>query len=462
MVINLRHKILFISRYVEPHPIGGNRNVFLQAKALKDEFGVDVEILTWPLNDLWTGPIPDQSAQVPALKVVRDGLIYHVFTASLEWNEIAGGNVIGEHAWEEAVVYGMKLLQSIKPDIVHLQHRHGLWWLLDSAQRLGIPTVYSNHDWGLACMRTVLVMGDKTLCDGRVAVDKCAQCIVSGRGSLGRVNETLVQTHAGQQTVALLERTPLRQILRQRGIVRHSAQQRAAINYARATRLLSKLDRCFTPSEFGRQFFTQLGVNPDRVSVMPWYHDPVNIDKTLQTDQPFTMTYIGRVSPEKGVHLIFAALESIHDVPPIQLRVAGTNDSPYCRALQAKYPEHVGNHAVQWLGWSKVEPLFNSTDVTVIPSVWIDNTPLSLIEALSYRVPVVATRIPPIEDLVTDGQNAFLADYLSVDSLAGAMRRAESKKSLIRAGALHFPPILTLNAYMSAIVNTYQNICRAD
>ena len=455
-------KILFISRFVEPHPIGGNRNVFLQEKSLQDDFGLDVEILTWPLNDLWTGPMPDKLAQVPALKVVREGLTYHVFTAPLAWNEIAGGNVIEEVAWEAAVAYGMKLLQSIKPDIVHLQHRHGLWWLLDSAQRLGIPTVYSNHDWGLGCMRTVLVMGDNALCDGQVAVEKCAQCIVKGRGFIGRANETLVQTRAGQQLVTLLERTPLRQTLRQSGMVRHSAQQRTAINYARASRLLSKLQHCFTPSEFGRQFFTQLGVKPGQITVLPWYHDPVHINKSLQADHPFTITYIGRVSPEKGVHLIFAALESVHGVPPIHLRIAGANDSTYCRDLQAKYSKHVGSHTVQWLGWSNVEPLFNSTDVTIIYSVWIDNTPLSLIEALSYRVPVIATRIPPIEDLVTDGENAFLADYLSVDSLADAIRRAESKKSLIRDDALHFPPVLSLKAYMSAVVNTYQKICGAD
>ena len=241
----------------------------------------------------------------------------------------------------------------------------------------------------------------------------------------------------------------------------HLAQQRTAINYARAKRLLTKLQHCFTPSEFGRQFFTQLGVQSDRVSVMPWYHDPVSINKTVQDDQPFTITYIGRVSPEKGVHLIFAALESVHGVPPVQIRIAGANDSEYCRTLKAKYPNYVGIHAVQWMDWSEVEPLLNSTDVTIIPSVWIDNTPLSLIEALTYRVPVIATRIPPIEDLVTDDLNAFLVDYLSVDSLADAICRAESKKFHIRADALYFPPVLALNAYMSSVVNIYQKICEA-
>lgn len=458
---NSRLKVLMVSRYVEPKPIGSNRNVFLQAKSLQENFGVDIEILTWPLNDLWTGPVPDQIAQVPALKVVREGLTYHVFKAPLEWNEIAGGNVISEAAWEAAVAYGLQLLKSLKPDIVHLQHRHGLWWLLDSAQRLGIPTAYTNHDWGMACMRTILVMGDNALCDGQVAVDKCARCIVSGRSSVGRANEALVQSNAGQQVVAVLERTPIRQALRQRGIVRHPAQQRVAMNYARATRVLSKLSHCFTPSEFGRQFFTHLGSHPDRVTVMPWYHDPVVINKTLQADQPFTMTYIGRVSPEKGIHLIFAALEEVHGVQPIQLRIAGANDSAYCKALKEKYPERVGSHTVQWLGWSAIEPLFNSTDVIIIPSVWIDNTPLSLIEALSYRVPVIATRIPPIVELVTENENAFLADYMSVESLADAIRRAVAKRADIRADALHFPTVMTLEEYVTSVFNVYQTIYKA-
>lgn len=452
-------KVLFISRYVEPHPVGGNRNVYLQAKSLQDDFGVDVEILTWPLNDLWTGPVPDQVAQVPALKVVRAGLTYHVFTAPPEWNETAGGNVIKESAWEAAVAYGMRLLQSITPDIVHLQHRHGLWWLLESAQRLGIPAAYSNHDWGLACMRTVLVMGNGDLCDGQVAVDKCAKCIVSGRKGIGRFNEALVEYKWGQILVSTLERTPLRQGLRQRGIVRKPAQQRTAINLGRATGVLKNLKHCFTPSEFGRQFFTQLGVQADRVTVMPWYQDLVSISKTLKPDQPFTITYIGRVSPEKGVHLIFSALENVCDVQPMQLRITGANDSPYCQALKEKYSKHVGKHNVEWLGWSKVEPLFNSTDVTIIPSVWIDNTPLSLIEALSYRVPVIATRIPPVEELVIEGQNAFLFDYLSVESLAAAIRRAESKKSVIRTDTLVFPPVITLNDYLLSVVSVYQKIC---
>lgn len=454
-------KIVFASRYVDPFLVGGNKNVYLQAKSLKDDFEIDIEILTWPANEHWSGPMPKDTAIVPALKVNREGLVYHVFTAPTDWDAVAGGNVISNADWQAAVDYGMELLRRLQPDIVHLQHRHGLWWLLESAQRLGIHTVYSNHDWGLACLRTILVMGDGSLCNGMVAPNKCAQCVKKGRGFVGMMNEALVESSAGEVLVELFDRTPFREILRKRGIVRQSALKRATTNLDRATRVVSQLSHCFTPSQFGKQFFSQLGVKSERITVLPWYHNPIDINKTVTADQPFTITYIGRVSPEKGVHLIFDALENVKNVEPLQLRIAGANDTVYCSALRTKYPQRVGIHDVIWLGWSAVEPLYTSTDVTIIPSILIDNTPLSLIEAFAYRVPVIATRVPPIEELITDGANGFLAEYMSVDSLSDAIRRAIAKKVDIRSGTIKFPPIMTLRNYMAHVVGKYREIVQA-
>lgn len=194
---------------------------------------------------------------------------------------------------------------------------------------------------------------------------------------------------------------------------------------------------------------------------MPWYHDLVKIEKSIIPEQLFTITYIGRVSPEKGIHLIFDALEKIHDAGPMQLRIAGTNTSKYCTELKAKYPSKVGGTIVEWLGWVEVEPLLNSTDVVIIPSVWIDNTPLSLVEALSYQVPVIATRVPPIEDLVIDNKNGYLAEFMSVSSLTDAIRCAVSQKDHIRSGQIEFPQIKTVKEYMQVVVDTYQSIFRS-
>lgn len=451
-------RVLMISRHVDPFSPGGNKNILRQVKSLRKDFGVDVEILTWPKDDVWLGPLPPTDVELPPLKIERDELVYNVFTAPNEWNESAGGNVISEKEWNNAVNYGIKLLEYLKPTIVHLQHRHGLWWILESAQKLGLPTVYSNHDWGMVCMRTVLVMGNKSLCDGIISPLKCAKCVVNGRGIIGWANEIVVRSSLGRKMVNKIYYSQLLGNLSDHGIVFNSAIQRANLNHSRATQVLTKLNHFFTPSTFGKNLFTQFGINPERITMLPWPYDPIILKEASKLKGSFTITYIGRVSPDKGVDLIFKAMESLEDLDPIVLRICGANDFAYCRSLKSKYPKKVGRHVVEWFSWIEVEPLYNSTDISIIPSLWMDNTPLTLIEALAYKVPMVATRIPTIEEFVTDNKNSFLAEYRSIQSLADAIRRAYNKKVEIREGDIQFPQVNSSIEYMSKVMEVYKTI----
>jgi glycosyltransferase involved in cell wall biosynthesis len=192
---------------------------------------------------------------------------------------------------------------------------------------------------------------------------------------------------------------------------------------------------------------------------LPWYFNGrvgIPVDKS---SQPFTLTYIGRVAPEKGVHQIFEALEMLTDLDPLTIRIAGAIDSGFARNLQNKYPRTIkGIHTVEWLGWSDVSSLFCSTDVSLIPSQHIDNTPLSLIESFAHSVPVVATRIPTIIELVHEGETGYLFDFDSAPSLAKAIRRAYAKKISIRGGTAKYPKILTLEDYLTCVVAKYRTL----
>lgn len=453
-------KVLFASRYVDPIDPRANRNIVRQGRVLQDEFGIDLEILTWPQNDLWAGPLPDQVPTIAPLKVQREGLTYSVMLGHASWNEVAGGNVISEKAWEAAVSYGMNLLADKKPDIFHLHHRFGFWWLLESAQRLGIPTVYSNYDWGMACLRTVLVNGDGDLCDGVVKPDKCAACIKTGRTRLvGRLNEALAETWIGEKILTLLDQSSVTgEKFRAYGAVSKPLLQRTVTNQARVWSTIQGLGHCVTPSEFGKRFFQQFGIAEQKVTVLPWYHDPVPVEPLRSSSaEPFTITFIGRVSPDKGVHLIFEALERLDEIPAVLLRVAGANESEYCTQLQSKYSQFVGKHRVEWQGWSPIDALLRTTDVAIIPSTLMDNTPLTLIEAMAYRVPVIATEIPTITGLLTKDV-AYLAEYNSVESLSRAIKDAVSDQELIRSGRIEFPKIPTAHEYGEQLVGIYSSL----
>ncbi len=456
-------KILFASRYVDPAPIGSNKNVYLQACGLAEKPGIDVSILTWPDRDHWGGTMPLGLLPEVPLLCRRGGIDYHLFTAPESWNEMAGGDSLGEREWEDAVAYGMGLLLKLKPDIFHLQHRHGFWWLLDSAQRLGIKTVYSNHDWGIGCIRTILLTGAHEICDGIVEPKKCTQCVKVGRGLVGKVIEKLVEFKNFEKRLASFEGTSLGDSLKKRGLVRQPAALRVNRNYERAKRVLSKLDCCFTPSLFGKEFFCQFGLPKNSVSVLPWYFNESLSVPTDKSNQPFTMTYIGRISPEKGVLQIFEALETITDHYPVTLRIAGAVDTAFARKIQHKYPSTInGIHTIEWLGWCDTSPLYGSTDVSIIPSQHLDNTPLTLIDSLAHSVPVIATRIPTIEELVQEGETGYLFDFNSIHSLADAIQHAYVNKANIRRRIAKFPKMLSLEDYLSCLVAKYRSLLSDD
>lgn len=105
--------------------------------------------------------------------------------------------------------------------------------------------------------------------------------------------------------------------------------------------------------------------------------------------------------------------------------VAGAGELlDYCKERSAKE-----NLPVTYLGWREdVETVLAASDLVLLTS---DNegTPLSLIQAGMASLPVVATNVGSISEIVLEGETGFLAD-LSATSLADSVIRLDSSKSL--------------------------------
>jgi glycosyltransferase involved in cell wall biosynthesis len=452
-------KILIVSRYVDPHAVGSNRNVYLQAKALSKVFNVPIEILTWPLNDHWSGPIPSQKGANGIIRLERSGLIYNVFDLCVEFNSINGGNIIDDQIWRRAVDIGKSILTRFSPIIVHLHHRHGMDWILQSAQEMGIPTVYSNHDWGLACMRTSLTHGDNSICNGIVGVEKCSKCIKSSRTSLiGRLNEFIVSNKLGRYSMKLCMCVPvLKRFLTVRNAVRLDSHTRSSINYSRSTRIISNLSHCITPSNFGKSFFMQFGLDDERITVLPWYSNlSVSQFKPIKNAN-INLVFMGRVSPEKGVDIVFEALRLLDFEFSINFIVCGANDSFYCEELKRTYGDFLGSHQIQWIDWADVSEVLPSADIVVLPSRVMDNTPLTLIESLSLNIPVIIPDLPSMTDLVQDGINGYIFEHGSHISLSKVINRAVVHvRSANRK--LFANNVMSLNEYTAEVLKVYKKI----
>jgi glycosyltransferase involved in cell wall biosynthesis len=93
---------------------------------------------------------------------------------------------------------------------------------------------------------------------------------------------------------------------------------------------------------------------------------------------------------------------------------------------------------------SRAAGVYAGLDVLVVPSLWLENSPLVIHEAFLAGIPVVGARIGGIADLITDGTNGRLYDPRSVDELAGVLESIIGNRAQLAAWAAALPSVKSI------------------
>ncbi|MDX1394656.1 MAG: glycosyltransferase family 4 protein [Gemmatimonadota bacterium] len=157
-----------------------------------------------------------------------------------------------------------------------------------------------------------------------------------------------------------------------------------------------------------------------------------------------------RAAPEKGIDNLLRAYDKACDTwdPPVPALVF-FGDGPALEGLRTlagglRHHEHV-----HLPGYSPgADALLEGADVCVVPSVWEDALPLSVLGSMARGNLVIGTRVGGIPEMIEDGVSGLLVPAADVSALAEALRAAISDPELrARLGsaarervALHFRP----------------------
>lgn len=127
--------------------------------------------------------------------------------------------------------------------------------------------------------------------------------------------------------------------------------------------------------------------------------------------------FLGRLEPIKGVDLL---LEAMRGLPPGQalLRIGGRGSPAYMERLKRTAP---GN--VEFLGFVDPDVFFTGIDALVVPSLWEEPFPRVAHEALYHGVPVIASRLGGLPEIVEDGKTGYLFDPGNEAELPALLRR---------------------------------------
>lgn len=260
-------------------------------------------------------------------------------------------------------------LRRFKPDVVHV---HNFFpqispAVYDACQDEGIPVVQTLHNYRPICPGAMLMR------DGKI----CEQCI-SGSPYLAAWHGCYKGSKPGSLVVANMVARHRRE-----GTWRH------------------KVDRFIALTEFGKGKFVEAGFPADKIAVKAnFLHDPLRDSPRHYPPAPGFALFVGRISEEKGIKTLLQAWSAFDDQSV--LKVAGVG--PLEALLQ-------GKPNIQALGRqnaAKVSQLMREAAFLVLPSEWYEGFPLVLVEAFAHGLPVLASRLGSMADIIEDGENGLL------------------------------------------------------
>lgn len=313
-----------------------------------------------------------------------------------------------------------KLIADTRPDVVHC---HNIYHqltpsIIGAAKRMGVPVVLTLHDYKPVCPTY------NRLRQGQ----PCSYCL-DGDFS-GVLKYWCSEGSFGKSALLYAE----------------AVIQRWLGNY-------EKVDAFIAPSRFMAEAISHR-VSTDRIRLL---YNGVDSDaiKPNESDDGYVL-YLGRLSVEKGVETLLRAHDSSKS--DWSLMVAGTGPLEQAlrdRYLKAKFIGHVSGEALQ--------ATISRAAVVVVPSEWYENCPMSVLEAMAYGKPVVASRMGGIPELVADGVTGVLFESGDADALGGQLERLMNDPTLRRqmghAARQRVVSEFSLDKHNQSLLEIYRDVC---
>lgn len=282
-------------------------------------------------------------------------------------------------------------LRNNKFDIIHIAHPMRLGGILYIAKSLKIPTIITLTDFWLLCPGVQGIRKNGTLClnpDG-------------GKNCSSYCYPTI-------------------------------SYEKIANRYSKIKNYLEIADIVVSPSYFLANVFQE----KFDIDIKVIYHgiDYSSITPTnrlYNCDKSLKIAYIGTILPHKGVHLIVQALKHFNDNLKIYI-FGGIYDEIYIEKLLS---DSKNEKRIFFMGGyedSEITQIMNSVDMTICPSIWWENSPITILTSFAYQVPVIGNNIGGCQEFIKNGINGIHFNFNDPKDLASQLSFLSKNPEFVR------------------------------
>ncbi|MCA9730947.1 glycosyltransferase family 4 protein [candidate division KSB1 bacterium] len=332
--------------------------------------------------------------------------------------------LLRETSWSDQTYDDVcNLIRSAKP---HIAHVHNTLPLISpsvyyACADMGVPVVQTLHNFRFLCPAATFLR------DGEIC-EKCREFNLLESVWHGCYRNSRVQS----------------------AVVAHMLHQH------RKRETCNLIDAFVALTEFHRSKFIQGGLPEEKIFVRANFTRPVQLDRQGPGD---FVLFIGRLSKEKGLSTLINAWKSMPEIP---LKIAGSGPMIECIATRL-HKERIKH--IELLGFVNSKhrtELLARTRFLVVPSNWYEGMPTVVLEAFAAGIPVLASRIGSLAEMIRDGENGCLFEPMHEPDLCEKTRSlykdVEKLQELGRAGKATFERLYTPHAGYSSLMKLYENV----
>ena len=315
-----------------------------------------------------------------------------------------------------------KVLDAFQPDIVHMNNINFQLTpsVIYAVKKRKIPLVQTVHDYQMICPNHLLYSFGE--------VKPCERCIDGSKFNCLKYN--CIHNSKAKSLIGAIE-AKLYSLLK----------------------TYKKVDLYICPSKFlEEKLLLASDIYQGKTLTVHNFIEKKPLPEKITPEKPY-VAFASRLSKEKGVTLLYEAAKML---PEYSFLVAGSGPDGDCL-------KEVPNITMKgFLTGDELTSLMANAKVMLLPSVWYENCPLSILETHAYGVPVITMNSGGMAELVEDGKTGALIQEPTPEAVAEAIRRCfeddEYYNILKQNCETMREKIIGVSEYCDIIVEQYQNL----